>query len=257
MIVGIFMLFLSLQGVQAQDEVPLTCTTSGGWTVSLENVSANAGDFIWTYSVRNPNGNTKGLNHINFNIKADLGISVWDSYDENAAGVAVYEAGLGNPSIYFGKGILQYFVATFTPQQTASLWSFASNSGAMETATAGLKVNNNLELCKIAVPGDMRFAAMAVSSQQIITTEDNKNFRVLDDPYDQCILKVEQWNETTNEWEPLTKHAIGDLSILEGAGDTPESLQFLGTPNQGCPRAIIKRKGENTWYWVSGEWVWW
>ena len=256
MIMGIFVLFPRLQGVQAEDEVPLTCTTDGGWTISLENVSAGDDYFVWTYRVLNLDGNTKGLNHINFNIRAEQGISVWESDDLNSATVQLYPIGAGDPTTYFGKGILQYFVAKFTPQQTSGLWSFASNSGNMETATGGLKINKSLEICKIAVPGDARFAAMAVSGEQLITTEDNKNFKILEDPYTQCILKVEQWNPTTNEWETLTKHSIGDLSILDNNGlDAP--LEFLGVPGQGCPRAIVKREGEHTWYWFSGEWVWW
>lgn len=254
------------------DEIPTSCITPGGWTISLLDVSDPGACTIdgqvvepcytWLYQVVNQEGTTKGLNHINFNIPVTQpeATLVGPSDDEYAAVVAVYEAGAGDPTIYFGRGILQYYVAKFTPQSTYGLWSFTSNSARMAVGTGGLKVNNNLELCELGVPGDANYAAMAVSTAQNITTADNKNFRIIEDPYTQCILKAYELDAAGNIVRELSKGDVGDYLKAEGTdpngNEYKEDLVFFGVPGQGCPRAVVKADGPNTWYFISGRYVW-
>jgi hypothetical protein len=259
MIASFFVLFSGASLVQAADEeVPTACTTKAGWEIILDGdpVFDEGNGYIWSYIVLDPNGNTPTkLNHINFNIPA-LDATVEDPYGiitvrEASGTLATYLPGAGDPTTYFGKGILQYYVAKFTPQQ--GVWSFASNSGKMETGTVALKINNSLELCKIAVPSNPSFAAMAVSSEQEITTTDNKKFKIVEDPYTQCILKAQYWDG--DSWEDMTKSDIQTTLKIDEGGYS-EYAEYFGVPGQGCPRAIIKREGEHTWYFISGRYVW-
>ena len=272
MIAGFFVLFAGINTAQAQsDDVPTSCINDMGWTTILLEVSpgdsADCGYdpcYIWTYNVQNPKSNTKGLNHINFNISAhpsyDAPATLIGEYD-NSASVAIYYEGAGDPTTNFGKGILQDYVVKFTPQSTNGTWSFISNTDNMATATVGLKINNNLGICEIGVPYAAEFAAMAVSSEQIITTTEtdadgnNKNFKILEDPNTQCILKAQYRYGDNGNWIDMTKSDLqSTLNIDDGEHTKP--IEYLGVPGQGCPRAIIKREGNLTWYFISGRYVW-
>ncbi len=264
MIAGFFVLFTGINTAQAQsDDVPTSCINDMGWTTILLEVtpgdSVDCGYdpcYIWTYNVQSPNSNTKGLNHINFNISAhpsyDAPATLIGEYD-NSATVAIYYEGAGDPTTNFGKGILQDYVVKFTPQSTNGTWSFISNTDNMATATVGLKINNNLGICEIGVPYAAEFAAMAVSSEQVITTTDNKKFKILEDPYTQCILKAQYWDG--DSWEDMTKSDIQTTLKIDEGGYS-EYAEYFGVPGQGCPRAIIKREGEHTWYFISGRYIW-
>ncbi len=263
MFVGIFILFTGTNMAQAADEeVPILCHTDNGWIIKLLSVEpiddCIIGDqpcYEWAYQVQSPKGDTKGLNHINFNIPVTSpnDILVGEGGYEPAS-VFVYDPGVGDPTIYFGRGILQYYVVKFTPQSTEGVWTFISNTGKKGTATGGLKINNNLEICEIGVPDDPNYAAMAVSTEQTITTTDNnKQFKITEDPYTQCILKA--YKIVDGVQTPLEKIAIEELILDEGEFD-PAAIEFVGVPGQGCPRAIIKREGDHTWYFISGRYVW-
>lgn len=267
MVIAVFFVFYGGRSMaqNGDDEVPATCTTPGGWTISLLDVyepgscmiDGQAVDpcYTWLYQVLGLDGTTKGLNHINFNIPVTMPATlVGQSADEYQATVAVYEAGAGDPTINFGKGILQDYVVKFTPQSTDGIWSFNSNSSRMAAGTGGLKVNNSLEICELAVPGDANYSLMAVSTAQYITTADHKNFRIVEDPYSQCILKAFEILEDGTERE-LTKGEVGE-SLKAVGEDYTEDLIYFGVPGQGCSRAVVKADGPNTWYFISGRWIW-
>jgi len=269
-IAGFFVLFAGTNAaLAADDEVQTECTNDLGWTVELLGGSAELLDncdintelcYLWTYQVQSPKSDTKGLNHINFNISAhpyySSNIATLVEEYNGSATVGKYFDGAGEPTTDFGKGILQDYVVKFTPQSIGGIWSFISNTDNMATGTVGLKINNNLGLCEIGVPyktNEPEFAAMAVSSEQIITTADNKKFRILEDPYTQCILKAQYWDG--DSWEDMTKSDIQTTLKIDEGGYS-EYAEYFGVPGQGCPRAIIKREGEHTWYFISGRWVW-
>jgi hypothetical protein len=267
LVAGFFVFFIGTNTVKAaDDEVPTSCINDLGWTTTLQGISlASCIDdenktfdcYIWTYKVQNPSNNTKGLNHINFNISSDphweSPPATWIAQYDSSATVTTYPAGLGEPANDFGKGILQDYVVKFTPQSSDGTWSFVSNANQKRKGTVGLKINNSLGLCEIGVPYEAEYAAMAVSSEQIITTTDNKKFKILEDPYTQCILKAQYWDG--DSWVDMTKSEIYDsLELKEGGISEP--IEYVGVPGQGCPRAIIKREGPETYFFISGRWVW-
>lgn len=268
MLAAFVVLFAGTNKVQAQgEEVPTSCTTDLDWTIEMldepqliDSCTINNQQvtpcYEWAYQVQSENFNTKGLNHINFNIpvKSSDATLIGQSDGAYAATVAVYDPGVGDPTTSFGKGILQYYVVKFTPQSTDGIWSFYSNTGKTGTATGGLKINNNLAICELGVPDSPGYPIMAVATSQNITTADNKNFRIIEDPYTQCILKAYEILPDGTE-RMLTKAAVEETLKAVGE-DWEENLIYFGVPGQGCPRSIVKADGPNTWYLISGRWMW-
>lgn len=274
MIAGLFVLLTGASLAQAADEeVRTQCTSAEGWTTTLLEGFPQLLDncdidtelcYLWTYNVQSPKSDTKGLNHINFNISTrpyySTDIATLVAQYDNSATLAEYFGGTGEPTTDYGKGILQYYVAKFTPQSSDGTWSFLSNTNGMGTGTVGLKINNELSLCEIAVPDKANEpdpgepTVSVISSEQIIHTTDNKKFRILEDDVTQCIIKAQYWDGET--WIDMTKSDIEtSIKITEEDGTTAPS-EYFGVPGQGCPRAIVKRQGNNTWYFISGRYVW-
>ena len=246
---------------QAACDPPTNCINNAGWKVELVGgapVLVDSGTYKglweWTYMVVNTlTGDSKGLNHINFTIPVCCPDEVVLTQGDNAT-LAWYPAPEGDPTTNFGKYLYEVNVAKFTPQNSTNYtWSFYSNSGKIAGITAALKIGKTFSSCFIAGPGCPGLAQMAVGTEQFVTTEDGHKFKIIEDPYTQCILKVFELLADGTQRE-LTKGEARDS--LQTTDENPEPLVFLGVPGQGCPRAIVKAEGESTWYFISGRYVW-
>ena len=256
-----------ITGAVAQDEceVPLSCTTEGGWTITLmeepTEVSPDTDIYEWRYSLQNRSGNTKGLNHINLSMPACCPDPLDISFSEPAHHQFL-PPGTPDDTTGFGKGIQQIFVTKWTlndPQDTD--WFFHINSKDITKGTAGLKVGKKLELCEIAVPAcpepPPEFAQSAVNVMTYVSTVDGRLFRQMLDPATQCPTMVWEVIPCVNGEEGICERPLQDLDIDQVLSakhpPVPESEEdseviSIANPGSGCGGAIVKTKGENSWF---------
>jgi hypothetical protein len=264
-----------ITGAVATDEceVPLSCTTKGGWTVTLMDdpteVSPDTDIYEWRYSVQNRNGNTKGLNHINFSMPACCP----DPLDISLSEPAVQEflpPGTPDNTTGFGKGIKQIFVLKWTlndPQDTD--WFFNINSKDITKGTAGLKVGKKFELCEIAVPAcpepPPKFAQSAVNAMTYVSTVDGRLFKQMLDPTTQCptmiweILPCPDGVVSGESEEDITCNngfyereldflPIEDVLTAKHGTFPGAEVISIANPGSGCGGAIVKSNDENSWF---------
>jgi hypothetical protein len=99
--------------------------------------------------------------------------------------------GEGDPTTDFGRWLKEIFVIKWSfnnPEDTT--WCFITNTGNIASGTAGMKAGKHFEACETAVPGCAGFAEAAVTTERIMTLEDGQQFRVVEDPYTQCLVWV-------------------------------------------------------------------
>ena len=272
-----------ITGVLAQDEceVPLSCTTEGGWTVTLMDgypMEISPDLFEWKYSVANRSGNTKGLNHINFSLPVCCPDPITIVHSEPAVHIFL-PPGTPDDTTGFGKGIQQIFVLKWSlndPQDTD--WFFQTNNKEITKGTAGLKVGNKLELCEIAVPGCSEplpeFAQSAVNTMTYVTTVDGRLFKQMLDPFTQCpnwiweIISCDENDQACRdgvcklcegkdvyEW-PLVREESWKVLSAQHDNYDPSGVTSIANPGSGCGGAIIKSDGEHSWFFCFLGWCW-
>jgi hypothetical protein len=243
--------------IMAEDCDPPDSCTVGGWTITLakiEELSSGSG-YIWTYNFTKLSG-AKDVSHVDFSFpvccpdpllaiyspKLDSSDISWDSSD---------------PSSGFGNYIKEIFVRKFNTgtQKSNFTLSFETNSQSTAPVTVGFKSGTGFFSDAIAGPGcAIGLPQMAVGVEQIITNEDGELIKIIENPYTQCIENVQKWNSETGSYEDL-KNKVA-LKFALKASNNEAALEFLGVPGQACSRAIVKSEGDQTWYYISGTWVW-
>ena len=273
----------SSTGAVAQDEceVPLSCTTQSGWTITLMDgypMEISPDIYELKYSVKNQKGDTKGLNHINFSIPVCCPDPISILYSEPAVHIYL-PPGTPDDTTGFGKGIQQIFVLKWSlndPQDTD--WFFHTNTKELTKGSVGLKVGNKFELCEIAVPGcpepPPEFAQSAVNTMTYVTTVDGRLFKQMLDPATQCPTEI--WeillcgaNNTVERDGEIRECTAGEIyewllekrpssEILTAQHDDydPAGVTSIAYPGGGCGGAMLKSDGEHSWFLCFLGWCW-
>lgn len=177
-----------------------------------------------------------------------------------------YQAGIGDQTTGFGTYVQEIRVAEIPP--TSGEYIFYSNVGSISPITGALKSGKDFGSCKIAGPDPYGYdpnEVFTVSSERTIKTSDNKKFHLLEDDTTECIVygSYEQYLPGDPEYDPLLSEEQNrrllireslDEVLQSNLGNTP--IEFVGDTNQRCKRAIAKSRGEQTWYFISGRWLW-
>ena len=280
-----FLFFASTGGAWAESyevptgEVSTSCTTPAGWTVELvdgypkrfapcdvafSDLTAPLEEcFLWAYHVKNLDGNTSGLNHVNFTFPVNYS---QPTFMEQASGtMALYDPGKGDSSTGYGFNIFELFIGHFTPQSTTQIWSYYSSEGKQGAASVMLKVGKKYEGCSIVGPNSNGVDPTEIftySSLEEVTTSDNKKFQFERDSVTRCITNAWKAKLVNGEWvwESMDKVPIGQVLKAYGentSGTWEAKIEIgFGDTNQKCDDAWIKSEGENTWYKINGKWVW-
>lgn len=273
LLAGLFLFFASTGVAWAETcEVPTDCDTDSGWHIQLLEVTQQSTEYCneilgieecyrWRYQVYNQDGTTVGLTQLLFTIPTLCGVQPLFAGDE--ANPSLYPPGDGDPTSGFGKDIESISVARFEPNSSGGFFSFYSPEKTMTEATVAVAVKKGDGSCLIGGPShygtETNEEPFTVSSEQIITTSDGERFWIVEDIDTQCIKEAYEVNEDGTKGRLLTQELI-EINLYSKAGLEPGAdgnpLEYVGLTNQKCNRSIAKSKGPNTWYFISGRWMW-
>jgi hypothetical protein len=244
--------------IMAEDCDPPDSCTIGGWTIEVKSiVEGSYAPYKWTYSFTKLS-NAKDVSHVDFSFPFCCPDALEIGYPKVNDSNISWD--ISDPSSGFGNYIKEIFVRKFNTNTQKSDFelSFETNSQSTARVTVGLKIGSGFFSDAIAGPGcAIGLPQMAVSVEQIITNEDGELIKIIENPYTQCIENVQKWDPTANngagDYVNLTPAKLKDTLQATGNG---KALEFLGVPGQACSRAIVKSEGPDTWYYISGTWVW-
>ena len=192
------------------------------------------------------------------------------------------EPGLSHPSPYpFGEGdpvfgwLSDYYLARalrFPPRYGDNTYGFSSSTRASDETTMCVKSKNKLECCQIKGLGCPDTEYAAATTKSVVSTTDGREFKQLLDPETQCPTEIWELIPCIDgqacrpngdctpcegevyEWL-LEKKPLGEVLKAEHGDGTPsEDATFIGQTRDRCPGAIVKSKGDNSWFFCFVGW---